>query len=548
MWKARQIVLFFSLLLIFDTLYGFYICPPRNLIINFPTCGQLQNRIDKNVQDDGKERSVHYTFVSSTIKCYSNKNEGAEEDSESILDKKKVGGKRSNKKDESSVEDIAKNKNKSQNKRRKSAKRGEEVVKVGRNTGIGIGIIREISRFNFDHYEYDEKTQKADKPISKYSYFSSASTNGNVKKKIYPAHTNIKTFTRYLEIQAWKYPNELEELRPVLLGIETACKGISTLVKRAMTDDLSGLSGDGNEINVQGETQKIMDVLANEMLIVSMCTPGGMDYVASEEEDVPTYCSTVLKNSAFKGKFAGVFDPLDGSANIGAGLPVGTIFGIYETSNDYSLQSEKVPSTMLSQGSQLLVSGYCLYGAQTKLVLSLGTGKGVAGFTLDTVSGQFILTDPDIRIPQKGRIYSINEGNANEWIPNSNETNAGEKIQDTKSLKLFLGNKKQRNEVDFAYTGALVADIHNVLMNGGIYGYPAEVDKNTGKKNNGKIRLLYESNPIAKLIEEAGGLGSTGYERILNIKPTSIHQRIPTYIGSTENIVELCEYFSSIEN
>jgi fructose-1,6-bisphosphatase I len=346
-------------------------------------------------------------------------------------------------------------------------------------------------------------------------------------EKIYPAHTRQKTFSRFIEVETWKHP-ELAAIQPVMKGIESACKGIARLVRRAQCDDISGMYGDG-EVNVQGEAQKVMDVLANRILIASMCTPGKMDYVASEEEEEPTYCAVFLENAAFRGDYAGVFDPLDGSSNIEAGLPVGTIFGIYRRPELMIGPDRGGLEAIMQTGSQLLASGYCLYGGQTVMVCTLG--HGVHAFTLDE-SGEFILTQRDMRIPEAGKIYSFNEGNSLDWDPRL--------LEYLRKLKTGTGMAGRR--YDASYIGALVADVHRIITMGGVYGYPG-----TDKTPNGKIRLLYEANPISMLVEQAGGMGSTGFRRILDIVPESVHQRVPTFIGSVQDIEELCSHLAGLE-
>lgn len=338
-----------------------------------------------------------------------------------------------------------------------------------------------------------------------------------------PALSRQKTLSRYVEVETWKR-RELTDLQPVMSGIESACRGIATLVRRAQCDEIAGLHGSGGDTNVQGEVQKVMDVLANNILAASMCAPGKMDYVASEEEEEPTYCSVVLQNAAFRGEYAGVFDPLDGSSNIEAGLPVGTIFGIYRRPElNMSPNRARDPLEAIMQpGSKLLASGYCLYGGQTILVLTLG--QGVHGFTLAKPGGDFVLTHPDMRIPDRGRLYAINEGPSLQWDPRIAEY--------VRRLKLGegAGNVPHRT----AYVGAMVADVHRVLVEGGVYAYPG-----TESAPSGKIRLLYEANPMSMLVEQAGGLSTTGTARILDLRPSSVHQRVPIFIGSKEDIQDL---------
>jgi len=342
------------------------------------------------------------------------------------------------------------------------------------------------------------------------------------------AKKNLKTFQRYLEIECWRH-TELRELEPVLKSVAESCKQISRIVQRAQTDDLYGVAVDADgrplDDNVQGEVQQQLDVLCNTYMLRAFCGGGSscIHSVASEEEDEPRCCSDVMTDAAFAvGDYIAVFDPIDGSKNIDASLPVGSIFGIYKKQPG----SDVGDSTFLQDGRSLVASGYCLFSASTVLVLTLGSG--VDGFTLDPDSGRFLHTLKDIRIPRKGSIFSFNEANYRGF---------GEPVQ--RYLKLLKeGTSKMGMQMTARYIGALVADVHNILINGGIYGYPS-----TRSNPNGKLRLLYECAPMAMILEQAGGAASTGYGRILDVKPTEIHARTPVFLGSVENVFELDEFF-----
>ena len=248
--------------------------------------------------------------------------------------------------------------------------------------------------------------------------------------------------------------------------------------------------------------------------------------MASEEEDVTRSCADIMGDSAFAaGDYIAVFDPIDGSKNIDSSLPVGSIFGIYRN-------SELVDNPFLQDGSSgLVAAGYCLFSATTVLVVTLGSG--VHGFTLDPDKGVFLHTHKDIRIPSAGPIYSFNEANYHDFHdPVQRYLNA-----------LKEGSSSVGVRCNARYVGALVADVHNVLINGGIYGYPA-----TRQNPNGKLRLLYECCPVAMIMEQAGGAASTGTGRILDVQPTEIHQRVPTFVGSIENVFELDQFFEYYEN
>lgn len=225
---------------------------------------------------------------------------------------------------------------------------------------------------------------------------------------------------------------------------------------------------------------------------------------------------------------------LDGSKNIDASLPVGSIFGIYRPHPGTTAEGKIIDKdTFLVDGNSLVAAGYCLFSATTVLVVTLGSG--VDGFTLDPDIGRFLHTHRDIRIPKAGPIYSFNEANYRYF---------------EEPIKRYLNALKEGSSSvgvrsNARYMGALVADVHNILINGGIYGYPPTLGN-----PNGKLRLMYESNPMAFIVEQAGGAGSTGFGRIMDIKPKSIHQRVPTYLGSVENVFELdqfVKYYSDVD-
>lgn len=338
-----------------------------------------------------------------------------------------------------------------------------------------------------------------------------------------PKKKNLKTFQRYLEIECWKQP-QFRELESVLRAVAESCKQINRIVQRAQTDDLYGaaLGADGLPLddNVQGEVQQQLDVLCNTYMLRAFCGSGSCIHsVASEEEDEPRCCSDVMTDSAFAvGDYIAVFDPIDGSKNIDSSLPVGNIFGVYKCQPGSKVDG----STFLQDGRSLVAAGYCLFSATTVLVLTLGTG--VDGFTLDPDTGMFLHTLKDIRIPRRGNIFSFNEANYRGF---------------EEPVQRYLNKlKEQGSSLSARYVGALVADVHNILINGGIYGYPSTLS-NPG----GKLRLLYECAPMAMIIEQAGGAASTGRGRILAVKPKEIHERTPVFLGSVENVFELDQFF-----
>jgi fructose-1,6-bisphosphatase I len=350
--------------------------------------------------------------------------------------------------------------------------------------------------------------------------WSTDSYTGKFKKK------KLQTFSRFLEVQCWKSP-ELRKLQAVFSATAKACIQISNMVSRAQTDDMYGeaVDKDGNILveNVQGEVQQKLDVICNEIMLRAFCgASDSVAAVASEEEDDARLCSTVIDNRITVGEYVAVFDPIDGSKNLGSSLPVGTIFGIYK----YKNAPPAGTTSFLQSGDKMIAAGYALYSATTVLVLTLG--NGVDGFTLDPDKKEFFHTHADMRIPSCGPLVCFNEGIFNEM-----DEEIQEYLTQVKSQGMMKADGT-RIKASGRYVGALVADAHNVLINGGLYGYPG-----TRSKPNGKIRLMYESNPMAFIMEQAGGAGSTGRGRIMDLVPTEIHQRTPTFLGSVDNIYEL---------
>ncbi|KAF3329077.1 fructose-1,6-bisphosphatase [Carex littledalei] len=320
------------------------------------------------------------------------------------------------------------------------------------------------------------------------------------------------------------------ELTIVLSSISMACKQIASLVQRAGISNLTGVQG---AVNVQGEDQKKLDVVSNEVFSNCLKSSGRTGIIASEEEDVP-----VAVEESYSGNYIVVFDPLDGSSNIDAAVSTGSIFGIYSP-NDECLAdididdgstldsgTQKCVVSVCQPGSNLLAAGYCMYSSSVIFVLTVG--KGVYAFTLDPMYGEFVLTTEKVQIPKAGKIYSFNEGNYQLW--------------DDK-LKQYMDSLKDPGPsgkpYSARYIGSLVGDFHRTLLYGGIYGYPR--DK---KSKNGKLRLLYECAPMSFIVEQAGGKGSDGHHRILDIQPQEIHQRVPLFIGSVEEVEKLEKFLA----
>ncbi|XP_027349348.1 fructose-1,6-bisphosphatase, chloroplastic [Abrus precatorius] len=318
------------------------------------------------------------------------------------------------------------------------------------------------------------------------------------------------------------------ELTIVLSSISMACKQIASLVQRANISNLTGVQG---AVNVQGEDQKKLDVVSNEVFSNCLRSSGRTGIIASEEEDVP-----VAVEESYSGNYIVVFDPLDGSSNIDAAVSTGSIFGIYSPNDECLADIGDDPTldkaeqrcivNVCQPGSNLLAAGYCMYSSSIIFVLTLG--QGVFVFTLDPMYGEFVLTQENLQIPKAGKIYAFNEGNYQLW--------------DDK-LRKYIDDLKDPGPTGKPYSaryiGSLVGDFHRTLLYGGIYGYPR--DK---KSKNGKLRLLYECAPMSFIVEQAGGKGSDGHQRILDIQPVEIHQRVPLYIGSTEEVEKVEKYLA----
>jgi fructose-1,6-bisphosphatase I len=300
-------------------------------------------------------------------------------------------------------------------------------------------------------------------------------------------------------------PGATGEFASLLNAITLAVRIIHTRVRAA---GLAGMLGYTGETNVQGEQVQKLDVFANEVLCSVLERCGRCAMVASEELEEAMVMSET-------GKYIVCFDPLDGSSNIDVNISIGTIFCVLraQTAGGGLLQA------VLQPGHTIVAAGYAVYGSATGLVLS--TGHGAHGFTLDPNVGEFFLSHPDIRCPERGSMYSINEGNFSRWEERVKKWNTWIKSED-KAQALPYGHR---------YVGSLVADAHRTLLKGGIFAYPADT-----KSPAGKLRLLYEANPVAYLFEQAGGAATNGVDRILDIQPTSLHDRTPLVVGSTHDV------------
>ena len=320
--------------------------------------------------------------------------------------------------------------------------------------------------------------------------------------------TSVVTIERYIIEQERLHPEATGELSGILYDIALAAKMIANKVRSAGLADIIGATL--NE-NVQGEVQQKLDVLSNEIIIKAVDHGGRLCAMASEEEP-----GIIAIPDAFKcGKYCLLFDPLDGSSNIDVNVPVGTIFSVVRKT---TAGARGTMEDMLQPGRQQVAAGYVIYGSSTMLVYT--TGQGAHGFTLDPSIGEFLLSHPNIRIPAKGRYLSVN---------NSYEQNWDENV--TALMRRYRGLDGERAAMNVRYVGSLVADFHRNLLGGGLFAYPANT-----KNPRGKLRLLYEANPLAFIVEQAGGAASNGKQRIMEINPTELHQRTPLFIGSKSDV------------
>ncbi len=324
----------------------------------------------------------------------------------------------------------------------------------------------------------------------------------------------IRTLSRHVLEKQGTHPHATGHFSWILSGIELSTRIISAHIKRA---GLIDLYGDVGTENIHGEVQQKLDVIANETIIRCLGYRGNVGIMASEEDDEPRIIQEPGENS----KYIVLFDPLDGSSNIDVNISVGTIFSILERT-PFTDQND-VMSHILQPGYKQIAAGYVIYGSST--VLTYTTGQGVHMFTLDPSIGAYILVKENIKMPEQGSIYSINQAYAHKFPANIRE---------------FL-HWMQTNDTDnrtLRYVGSLVADFHRTLIRGGIFLYPS-----TDDAPEGKLRLMYEANPIAFIAEQAGGLATDGRNRILDKQPTSLHQRTPFIVGSRNEVEKLLSFW-----
>ena len=320
--------------------------------------------------------------------------------------------------------------------------------------------------------------------------------------------TSVVTIERFIIEQERQFPEATGELSGILYDIALAAKMIANKVRSAGLADILGAQGTDN---VQGEAQQKLDVISNEIIVKAMDHGGRLCAMASEEEP-----EIIPIPEGFRcGKYVLLFDPLDGSSNIDVNVPVGTIFSVMRkiTNGRHGTLED-----MLQPGRRQVAAGYVIYGSSTMLVYS--TGQGAHGFTLDPSIGEFLLSHPDIRIPNTPRYLSVNDAYESQWE------------EPVRSLmRKYRGLEGDRKPLSVRYVGSLVADFHRNLLAGGVFAYPAHA-----RASRGKLRLLYEANPLAFIVEQAGGAACDGHQRILDVMPTELHQRTPLYIGSKDEV------------
>ena len=320
----------------------------------------------------------------------------------------------------------------------------------------------------------------------------------------------VKTLGQFIVERQSDFPYAKGELSRLLRDIGIAAKIVHREVNKAGLADILGMTG---ETNVQGEKVKKLDVFANEQFISALKAGGECCAIASEEnEDIIPVDNEVSKNA----KYVVAIDPLDGSSNIDVNVSVGTIFSVFRRT---TLSGPGTTEDFLQRGTEQVAAGYVIYGSSTMLVYT--TAKGVNGFTLDPSIGEFCLSHPDMKIPRHGKTYSINEGYYVHFPDGVKKFIKYCQEEDAKTNRPFSSR----------YIGSAVADIHRNLITGGIFIYPS-----TSQNPQGKLRLIYESNPLSFIIEQAGGKATDGFKRILDIEPKSIHQRTPFFIGSSDMV------------
>ncbi len=330
--------------------------------------------------------------------------------------------------------------------------------------------------------------------------------------------TSVVTIERFIIEQERLHPEATGELSGILYDLALAAKMIATKVRMAGLADILGAT---DMTNVQGEVQQKLDVLANEIIVKAMDHGGRLCGMASEEEP-----DIIQIPEGFKcGKYVLLFDPLDGSSNIDVNVPVGTIFSVVRK---ITRGTRAEMEDLLQPGRRQVAAGYVIYGSSTMLVYT--TGQGVHGFTLDPSIGEFLLSHPNIRIPHTARYLSVNDSYEQHWDDHVRAL-----------MRRYRGLDGDHKALNVRYVGSLVADFHRNLLGGGVFCYPANA-----RSPRGKLRLLYECNPLAFVAEQAGGAATDGTGRIMDISPVELHQRSPLYMGSRAEVELASEMLGSV--
>ncbi|MFQ4143073.1 class 1 fructose-bisphosphatase [Chlorogloeopsis sp. ULAP02] len=316
------------------------------------------------------------------------------------------------------------------------------------------------------------------------------------------------TLSRHVLQQLQSFSAEAQDLSALMNRIALAGKLIARHLSRAGL--MEGVLGFTGETNVQGESVKKMDVYANDVFIAVFKQSGLVCRLASEEMEKPYY----IPENCPIGRYTLLYDPIDGSSNTDINLSLGSIFSIRQQEGE---DTDGSAQDLLAPGGKQIAAGYILYGPSTMLIYTIG--KGVHSFTLDPSLGEFILTEENIQIPSHGPVYSVNEGNFWQW---------------DESIREYIRYVHRTEGYTARYSGAMVSDIHRILIQGGVFLYPGTV-----QKPEGKLRLLYETAPLAFVIEQAGGRATTGHENILDVVPKKLHQRTPLIIGSKEDVAKV---------
>ncbi|CAN5749778.1 class 1 fructose-bisphosphatase [soil metagenome] len=329
------------------------------------------------------------------------------------------------------------------------------------------------------------------------------------------------SLTRYLVEQQRVDGKIPSQLRLLLEVVARACKSISMAVNKGQLGGENSIMGSAESENVQGEIQKKLDIIANEVLIEANEWGGHLAAMASEEMD----SIYVVPNRYPQGEYLLLFDPLDGSSNIDVNVSIGTIFSVLKKPEGERGVQE---SDFLQPGVNQVAAGYCIYGPQTTLVLTVG--DGVAMFTLDREQGSFVLTQENLRIPADTKEFSINMSNMRHW---------DEPVR--RYIDEVLAGTEGPREKDFnmRWIASMVTDVHRILMRGGVFMYPWD-KREPGKP--GKLRLMYEANPMSWLVEQAGGAATNGMQRILELQPTKLHERVAVMLGSKNEVERLTRY------